>query len=228
MCSTVVTAAHVICGHDVQNCTLPRLQNCTFTRLPLHFPLIRRPRNCCVQTCCRSGIERCLCPGSLSFLFCSMHQLLWMGFESLSRFAFARTVLWSRLQLCSSDAKGTSLLNNASKESSSDLKVTVSSRLFGHELLHDCHQANLLNPTKSTMSVREFCILTFLHKPTANIFNALALERILHVSEHCDAPAAPSRIVPVVKPTPGFQSLTFSTVSVATIPVASREEVNYA
>ena len=165
---------------------------------------------------------------SLSFLFCKMHQLPWMGFGSLSRFAFARTVLWSRLQLCSSDAKDTSLLNNASKESSSDLNVTVSSTLFGHELLHDCHQAIILNPTKSAISVRVFCILTFLRKPTANIFNALALERILHVSENCDPPAARSRIVPVVKSTPGFQSLTLSTVSVATIPVASREQVSYA
>ena len=82
VCSALVTAAHVISVHDVQNCTFPRFLNCTFPRLPLHSPLFRRPRNCCVQTCCKSGIGWCLCPCSLSFLFCSMHQLPWMAFGS--------------------------------------------------------------------------------------------------------------------------------------------------
>ena len=122
------------------------------------------------------------------------------------------------------DAKHTSLLNNASKESSSDLNVTVPSTLLG--LSFYMTAIKLSSWTRQGVpSLFEYSAYwRFFRKPTPNIFNALVLERILHVSENCDPPAARSRIVPVVKPTPGFQSLTFSIVSVHTIRVASRAQ----
>ena len=73
--------------------------------------------------------------------------------------------LSSNQKLCFTEASESIVSKNEPSVPSSPLNITVCSKLFGHDLVHGCHQSVFSNLTRTSITMREGFVLTFLRRP---------------------------------------------------------------